>query len=153
MTLGDPEKYDSAMCIDVERYPRTMIRRPQTASQFVQRSDYLNGQAALVAASTQSSHTVAEYGEGTNQSGLTSVHNARTYQIEDAEAPGGKRDVPFEDLAKGYEYGRTAVPIAEADQTVTRLETQAALEIVGFIPWSNVSLSLFPSPAFTFSLG
>ena len=140
MSLGDPEKYDSAMCIDVERYPRTMVRRPQSASQFVHRSDYSNGQAALAATSTQSSNTVIEGGEEANQSNLTSVRNARTYQIEDPEAPGGKRDVPMEDLAKGYEYGRTAVPISESDQTVTKLETQAALEIVGFIPWSNVNI-------------
>ena len=149
MSLGDPEKYDSAMCIDVERYPRTMIRRPQAASQFVHRSDYSNGQAALAAASTQSSHTVAESGEGANQSNLTSVRHARTYQIEDSEAPGGKRDVAIEDLAKGYEYGRTAVAISEADQAVTKLETQAAFEIVGFIPWSNVSFFLYATHYYT----
>ena len=150
MSLGDPETYDSAMCIDVERYPRTMVRRPQSASQFVLRSDYSNGQAALVEASTQSSNTFIEGGEGTNQSSLTSVRNARTYQITDPDAPGEKRDVPAEELAKGYEYGRTAVPISESDQSVTKLETQAALEIVGFIPWSNVSIpyqSQFTLPA------
>ena len=29
--------------------------------------------------------------------------------------------------------------ISEAEETITRLDTKAALEIVGFIPWSNVS--------------
>ena len=71
---------------------------------------------------------------------LTSVRNARTYQVPDEEAPGGKRDVSRDELAKGYEYGRTAVHISESDLNVTKLETQPGLEIVGFIPWSNVSI-------------
>lgn len=145
LTLGDPEKYASAMCIDVERYPRVMIRRPLSASQFVQRSDLSNGQA-----STQSSTTVLPDAEGAepgmtqpDQNSLTSVRNARTYQVLDEDAPGGKRDVERDDLAKGYEYGRTAVHISESDLNITKLETQAGLEIIGFIPWSTVSSSPF----------
>ena len=143
LTLGDPAEYDTAMCIDVERYPRTLIRRPATASQFVQRSDLSNGHG-----STQSSATLLPDGGGmdtgpsaANPNGLTTVHNARTYQVVDEEAPGGKRDVQREDLAKGYEYGRTAVYINESDEIITKLETKAALEILGFVPWSNVCLS------------
>lgn len=73
-----------------------------------------------------------------NPNGLTSVRNARTYQVVDEEAPGGKRDVERDDLAKGYEYGRTAVHISETDENVTKMETQAGLEIIGFVPWSSV---------------
>jgi ATP-dependent DNA helicase 2 subunit 2 len=69
---------------------------------------------------------------------LTSVKNARTYQVIDEEAPGGKRDVDREELAKGYEYGRTAVRISESDENVTKLETKAALEIIGFVPMAKV---------------
>ena len=138
LSLGDPAKYDSALCIDVERYPRVMIRRPMTASQYVQRSDLSNRQE-----STLSSATVVpddELPAGIMQSdsnSLTNVKNARTYQVADEKAPGGKRDVIRDDLAKGYEYGRTAVHISESDLNVTKLETQAGLEIIGFIPWSN----------------
>ena len=138
LTLGDPSKYESALCIDVERYPRIMIRRPMTASQFVQRSDLSNKNE-----SPQSSATVQADGDplaGLMQgdlNSLTNVKNARTYQVMDEEAPGGKKDVGRDDLAKGYEYGRTAVHISESDLNVTRLETQAGLEILGFIPWSN----------------
>lgn len=136
LTLGDPGKYDSALCIDVERYPRVMIRRPLTASHFVQRTDLSHGQA-----STQSSDTVlpdADGIDGADPNGLTSVRNARSYQVTDEAAPGGKRDVSKDDLAKGYEYGRTAVHISESDLNVTKLETQVGLEIIGFIPWSTV---------------
>ena len=140
LTLGDPEQYKTAMCIDVERYPRTMVARPPTASQFVHISDLSNGHA-----STQSSATMLVDGEmleagqnAANPSGLTSVKNARTYQVGDDNAPGGKRDVDREELAKGYEYGRTAVHISESDENVTKLETKAALEIIGFVPMAKV---------------
>ena len=135
LTLGNPAEYDSAMCIDVERYPRTMIRRPLTASQFTQRTD---------ASSTHSSVTMPPEAEdidmaGSDPNGLTTVRNARTYQVRDDDAPGGKRDVERDDLAKGYSYGSTAVPIAESEWNVTKLETQAGLEVIGFIPWDRVS--------------
>ena len=141
LTLGDPEHFDSALCIDVERYPRVMVRRPLAASQYVQRSDLSNGQV-----STQSSATMMPDADGVDPgsthpdgNSLTSVRNARTYQILDEEAPGGKRDVNRDDLAKGYEYGRTAVHISESDLNVTKLETQPGFEIIGFVPWSTVS--------------
>ncbi len=142
LTLGDPEHFDTAMCIDVERYPRVMVRRPLSASQYVQRSDLSNEQV-----STQSSATMMPDTDGADtvpnhpdEHSLTSVRNARTYQVLDEEAPGGKRDVNREDLAKGYEYGRTAVHISESDLNVTKLETEPGLEIIGFIPWSTVSV-------------
>ncbi|KAL2051237.1 hypothetical protein ABVK25_008485 [Lepraria finkii] len=139
LTLGNPETYDSALCIDVERYPRVMIRRPLTASQFVQRTDLSDGHH-----SSQSSNTVMPDADDPGSSAaqadpnsLTSVKNARTYQVTDEDAPGGKRDVSRDDLAKGYEYGRTAVHISESDLNVVKLETQAGLEIIGFVHWSN----------------
>ncbi|KAM0803465.1 SPOC like C-terminal domain-containing protein [Usnea florida] len=139
LTLGDPERFESALCIDVERYPRVMVRPPQSASQYVQRADLSNGHV-----STQSSATVMPDADDVDISpalnggnSLTSVRNARTYQVLDEGAPGGKRDVSRDDLAKGYEYGRTAVHISESDLNVTKLETQPGLEIIGFIPWSN----------------
>ena len=147
LTLGDPEQYDSALCIDVERFPRTMIRRPLSASQYVQRTDLSNGQA-----STQSSATMLPDADGDismtpgDQNALTSVRNARTYQVLDEQAPGGKRDVSRDDLAKGYEYGRTAVHISESDLNVTKLETHAGLDIIGFVPWATVSLYLPRKP-------
>lgn len=140
LTLGDYNQYDTAMSIDVERYPRTSIKRAPSASQFVQRSDFSNGHA-----STQSSATIVPDGDSaeagpsaSNPNGLTVVRNARTYQVADENAAGGKRDVGQDDLAKGYEYGRTAVHISESDLSVTKLDTHAALEILGFIPWANV---------------
>lgn len=144
LTLGDPGQFDSALCIDVERYPRVMVRRPLAASQYVQRSDLSLGHF-----STQSSATIMPDVDGAEPgsaqpdgSSLASVRNARTYQVIDEEAPGGKRDVSRDDLAKGYEYGRTAVHISESDLNVTKLETQPGLEIIGFIPWSTVGATV-----------
>ena len=129
LTLGDPEHYETAMAIDVERYPRTSVARPPAASIFVVRSDM------APAKSTHSSAAVAN-GDGPpdrNDDGLSSVRLARTYQVKDSDAPGGKRDVEQDTLAKGYEYGRTAVHISESDETVTKLETKAGFDIVGFV--------------------
>ncbi|KAJ9221879.1 hypothetical protein DTO027B5_4632 [Paecilomyces variotii] len=127
LRLGNPEEYDSALCIDVERYYRTYVARPPPASSFVFRSD-------LTADNTQATATAAaELAAREGENPLTSVRNARTYQVTDESAPGGKIDVERDDLAKGYEYGRTAVHISESDENITRLETYAALEIIGFI--------------------
>lgn len=119
-----------------------MVRRPLTASNFVQRSSTVNALA-----SAESSATVLPDADDpspvqqADPNNLTSVRSARTYQVPDESAPGGKKDVERDQLAKGYEYGRTAVHISESDQNVTKLETQAGLEVIGFIPWSSVCLS------------
>lgn len=140
LTLGNPELYPETACrIDVDRYPRTMIRRPPSASKFVQRSETSKEQD-----SNQSSNTLLpETGDPNSalaENELTSVKNSRTYQVIDEGAPGGKKDVDRDELARGYEYGRTAVHISESDENVTKLETQAGLEIIGFIPWASVRL-------------
>lgn len=113
-----------------------MIRRPLTASRFVQRVNQ--------AASAQSSSTFLPDVDDpdtvpqADPNSLTSVQSTRTYQVPDESAPGGKKDVDRDQLAKGYEYGRTAVYISATDENVTKLETKAGLEILGFIPWSSV---------------
>jgi ATP-dependent DNA helicase 2 subunit 2 len=130
LRLGNPEEYSSALRIQVERYYRTYVARPPTASSFVIKSDSTTGED-----SAQSSATAAalEGGKADGESALTSVRSTRTYQVNDESAPGGKRDMEREELAKGYEYGRTAVHISESDENITKLETFAALEIIGFV--------------------
>lgn len=128
LTLGNPIDYDTAMTIDVERYPRVMVQRPPSASQFVIKSDM---------APTQSNST-----EDRAAQDLAAVKNSRTYQIVDEDAPGGKRDVEQDELAKGYNYGSTAVPIAESDRNVTTFETMPCLDIIGFIQQNQVSNGL-----------
>ncbi len=140
LTLGSVEIYPESTCrIDVDRYPRTMIRKPPSASKFVQRSE--------ISKEHQSSATILDdtgnpdsAAAGIAENDLASIKNSRTYQVVDENAPGGKIDVDRDDLARGYEYGRTAVHISESDENVTKLETQAGLEIVGFIPWSSVRM-------------
>lgn len=134
LTLGNPEEYDTAMCIDVERYPKIMIATAPSATNHVVRANMAPGE------STQSAAEALADGEDAYQQiqeDLATVKFARTYQVLDDEAPGGKRDVDREELAKGYEYGRTAVYISESDENVTKLETRAGLEIVGFVPKDN----------------
>ncbi|KAK2734274.1 ATP-dependent DNA helicase II subunit 2 [Myotisia sp. PD_48] len=138
LRLGDPSQYDSALSIQVERYYRTYPARPPPASSFV-----LSGAPpAEGQTSEESSATLNNERENQDDSAdpalkLTSVKIARSYHISDKDAPGGKRDVERDDLARGYEYGRTAVHITESDENITQLETEAALELIGFIPSDN----------------
>lgn len=132
LQLGDPEKYESAMCIDVERYPKTRIKKPLTASNFVPSSEIASGESQVQLTETDRSMAAVTAG------GLAAVKSARTYKVIDESAPGGKRDVEREELAKGYEYGRTAVHISESDENVTKLETTAGFTILGFVPSESV---------------
>jgi ATP-dependent DNA helicase 2 subunit 2 len=133
LTLGNPSEYETAMTIDVERYPKIMLAKPPSASSFVLREGLSANDVS------QSLATTADDG-GANQDGgdLTAVRNARTYQVVDDEAPGGKRDVTLQELAKGYEYGRTAVHISDSDRNVTTYETMQGLDIIGFVAKSQV---------------
>ena len=138
LTLGDPMKYDSAMCVDVERYFRTKVAKAPSASSYVVASE-------LAGVTNEGDVNMEDIPLSTQGDGLTSVKNARTYKVADESAPGGKRDVDRDDLAQGYEYGRTAVAIAESDQNITKLETMASFSIVGFIPNEKVS-GIFHAP-------
>ena len=139
LTIGNPDEYDSAICIDVQRFPRVMIRRPPTASSYVPRTDLtLSGTSSATLLQDDQPANDSIPGDSNN---LANVKYARTYQVSDETAPGGKRDIDRDDLAKGYEYGRTAVHISESDYNVTKLETKQGLEIIGFIPWSKVIIS------------
>lgn len=121
------------MYIDVKRLFKIRQTKPVSASSFVSKTSI---------ASVQSSNTLDGDIEMTdapaNGNDLSAVRNARTYRVNDASAPGGKRDISREELAKGYEYGRTAVHISESDENVTRLETFRSFSIIGFIPSDKV---------------
>ncbi|EHK41263.1 hypothetical protein TRIATDRAFT_295201 [Trichoderma atroviride IMI 206040] len=121
LTLGDPKNAPAVVEVRVERYFKTHLARPVTASTVVVKEE----QAGPSQAADD------EQMEGVE---LTAVKQSRTYKVNDPDAPGGKRDVEFESLAKGYEYGRTAVHISESDHNVTKLQTQKSFKIIGFIP-------------------
>ncbi|CAG8925094.1 unnamed protein product [Penicillium salamii] len=122
LRLGDPEKYETAMRIPVERFFRTAVAKPTSASSFVMRSGAEAGQDSAPGSSAPNA----------NES-LVPVRTSRTYQISDESAPGGNVDVERDELAKGYEYGRTAVAIDQSDESVTNLPTFAGLDLIGFI--------------------
>ncbi len=136
LTLGDPQNYDTALSIDIERFPRTMIAKPPSASAFVLRSD--GGSEPTQSTGTVVADSAEDAGAQRNGNLLTNVRSAHSYTVVDADAPGGKKDVARDDLAKGYEYGRTVVPISESDENITKLESESAMEIVGFVPKDKV---------------
>lgn len=142
LTLGDPEKYDSAMCIDIERYFRIKKASPPSASSFVIKTDLSNEEAMTQPSETLPGDSIPEGGNGSGP-GLAAVKQAHSYKVNDPSIPSGKRDVTREDLAKGYEYGRTAVHISESDENVTKLETVKSFSIIGFIPREKVRHTCF----------
>jgi ATP-dependent DNA helicase 2 subunit 2 len=73
-----------------------------------------------------------------NGDDFTVVRSSRTYRVNDPSAPGGRRDIELEELARGYEYGRTTVHISESDENVTNFETTQSFSIIGFIPNDKV---------------
>ena len=142
LTLGNPEQYESAMVIDVERYPRVMVRRPMTASNYWEPSKSPNGGPNTESTATRLLNAKPVDSSSTSPSDepLAATQNSRIYQILAEDGSGAKVEVNREDLAKGYEYGRTAVHISESDLNVTKLETHAGLDILGFVPWAKVCL-------------
>ncbi|KAK6335325.1 ATP-dependent DNA helicase II subunit 2 [Orbilia javanica] len=109
----------STLLIDVERFPRTMVARPPAASSFALTPE-----------------------QGPVDGSLQKIRNTRTFQIEDEGAPGKAVDIDREDMAKGYLYGRTIVPISVEDQEVVKFNTEASLKVVGFIPKSGFERSI-----------
>jgi ATP-dependent DNA helicase 2 subunit 2 len=127
LTLGDPAKYENALSIHVERYFKTKRAAPPSGSLVVNRSEFGGPSQPTQDDDVEMSGT-----------GLSGVQQMRNYKVNDPDAPGGKRDVEFSDLAKGYQYGRTVVPFSESDFSVIKLETKKEFAIVGFIPSHNV---------------
>lgn len=119
LTIGDNNKYDNAIAIDVERYPRTKRATAQSASKYVAPQESAGEKEAI-------------------QGG--SVTLQRTYKIK---REGEEVEVEKEELEKAYLYGRTIVNISDADQDVTKLETTAELSIVGFVDKAGVFISIF----------
>jgi ATP-dependent DNA helicase 2 subunit 2 len=115
LTIGNNNKYNNAIAIDVERYPRTKKASAQSASKYV--------------APQESTGRKEEAIQGGN------VTLQRTYKIK---REGEEVEVEKEELEKAYLYGRTIVNISDADQDVTKLETMAELSIVGFVDKAGV---------------
>ncbi|KAJ5805490.1 uncharacterized protein N7503_003092 [Penicillium pulvis] len=132
LSLGDAENYETALRIPVERYFRTYSAKPPTSSSFALRYGDEPGQGESGPATTKADQ-LKSLVRDTKKDALTTVRTSRTYQIDDESVPGGKADVERDDLAKGYEYGRTAVHISQTDENITTLETFAGLEIIGFV--------------------
>ncbi|KAK4224152.1 ATP-dependent DNA helicase [Podospora fimiseda] len=129
LTLGDPNKYESAISINVERYFKTKRATPPSATTVVVNPDrgYTQSQA---------------FDDGDVEMGGTEFSNVkhmRKYKVNDPSAPGGKLDVPYEELAKGYLYGRTVVPFSDSDMAITKYETTKSFTIIGFIPFDSYS--------------
>lgn len=132
LKLGNPEEYESALCINVERYAKIMPAKVPAASRFAVRNGRTDGGETVESSITVGNDNKLE------ASILAPVRPSYAYSIKDDTATGGRMPVDRETLAKGFEYGRTVVHIAESDQDVTRLETFTGLDIIGFVASEQV---------------
>ncbi|RKF71388.1 ATP-dependent DNA helicase II subunit 2 [Golovinomyces cichoracearum] len=121
LELGDTRIYpDSAISIDVRRYFKTKRAKPPSANLFALRTPNVD--------EMKSRDRILD-GED-----LTIIRNARNYKVDDPSYPLGKKDVNLEDLARGYLYGRTVVPMNKADEGVTKFISFQSFTIIGFVP-------------------
>lgn len=139
LQLGDSATYDTSMRIDVERYPKTKVATAPTGSKFLLKIGQPDQPEQPAAEDVEMEDATDE-----NQGGY--MHANRVYEIKDESKMDGKREVERNELAKGYTYGNTAVHIEDADQNITKLETSAGLDLVGFIPQANVSIATLLRP-------
>ncbi|EGS20695.1 uncharacterized protein CTHT_0025310 [Thermochaetoides thermophila DSM 1495] len=128
LTLGDPDQYESAISFHVERWTKTKVAIVPSASTVT----VTHGPGG-------SSQTQTLDGEDVEMAGteLSNIKNTRTYFVKDPNAPGGKRDVPADEVERGYLYGETAVPFSESDYTVIKFDAKKSFTILGFIPFSS----------------
>ncbi|KAF2668511.1 SPOC domain-like protein [Microthyrium microscopicum] len=132
LTIGHIGKFEEqSMKIEIQQWPLIMPATAQSAKTFLVQREDKEGEHA--GGSAESSATLQQ--SAPKEGEETLLPSKRTYgkQIEDPTAPGGKIDVDKEQLEKGYVYGRTAVHIGTDDMGVVNLDTEAGLEVVGFV--------------------
>lgn len=118
----------------MKRFPKTKVAKPVSATSVTVPTGAANG-----GASTQSTNTLPGDVEMTDAPGaFAGVKTSRSYEVKDPSHELGVRTVEREDLAKGFEYGRSAVPVSESDENVTKLETTKSFSIIGFVPIDKV---------------
>jgi len=127
LTLGDATKYDTALAIDVERYPRTAVAKAALASRY----------HVAVQNEEDSAQTMTLEDRGAKD--FDSVKQQRTYAVK-ADNTEGKMEIDKDAMEKGYQYGRTVVPVSQTDEEVAVLETEPNMDIIGFIPADGVYL-------------
>ena len=140
---GDDRKPPSpSLSIDVERYPRTAIAKPVSASRFAVQQQQQgkaeagggDGDAAAGAAAPRQLEPCRARPDQ-----LQTVTQARAYQVDRPDEAGQKMDIDGDTMEKGYKYGRTVVPISATDEAVTVYPTEPSMQIVGFIAAPKVA--------------
>ena len=129
LTIGSPSnQYGNSLVIAIERYPKVMVRKPQSAS--------------TLRAPQQGQSSATPQGDDTmdldQANGATAILSERVYYVDDETQPGSRRDIDYEDLIRGYEYGRSVVPLSASEQNITSLETEPCLDILGFVSSKDV---------------
>jgi ATP-dependent DNA helicase 2 subunit 2 len=120
--------------IDVKRYFKVHQAKPVSASSFAN-SRFPVGDSAQLSGTLSADTDMPD----ASLTGMSAVKTTRNYQVNHHSGVGGKLDVPFEDLAKGYEYGSSVVPMEEGNKITTAFSSSRSFSIIGFIPSDKVN--------------
>lgn len=127
LTIGDPTNFANTVEIPVERYPKTKQAKTPTASKFSAAAET----HAIIAHASQRNGPQQEGEPGPTHQVLP----ARVYKLQD-----GEELADSSQLEKGYAYGKTVVPISQADEDFLKFPTTVGLAILGFIDIGNVCI-------------
>ena len=128
LILGDGEKYNDALQVYVERYPCTKLDNPRTASQCSIPASIANssGKASNI---QQLSREIATK--------PNEVFMEKLYKVPGKD----ELELNASELEKGYQFGRTIVPMGELDEEIFRIQSDTSLQIIGFIEQAGVPRS------------
>jgi ATP-dependent DNA helicase 2 subunit 2 len=115
LTIGDPtEYYESAITIQVERYPRTK-------------------KASAMSATKYNAPKEEEDSKQMTQGGAVNLQ--RTYKIQRNDEV---VEVEREEVDKAYTYGKTIVPLFERNVDALKPGTYMGLDVLGFVERKGV---------------
>lgn len=123
LTIGDETHYKNTVQIPVERYPRTKQARAPGATKFSEASE----QQTMVAQASQLHRRDGNY-QADIPASTHQVLPARSYKLKDGTEVEDKNL-----LERGYNYGRTIVPMSRADEEFLKFKTQPGLQVLGFL--------------------
>lgn len=132
LSIGDATRFSNTIQINVERYPKTKQGKVQPASKI---SAAAETRSVIVQASQSQSNVSASHDEA-----MRSTHQvvpSRIYKLSD-----GVELADRSLLEKGYNYGRTIVPVSKADEDFLQFESKASLQVLGFLDAGSVSPSV-----------
>ncbi|KAK9449869.1 SPOC like C-terminal domain-containing protein [Limtongia smithiae] len=138
LRLGNPNMFEDTMRIPVERYPFVKVATAPTASAYAPKKTANGG-------GTWTGQQEPEGPKPLSRKIVYEIDEKKKEGEQETETTTKVKQVELKDLQKGYMYGKTLVPLSPLDEASLRFETEAGLDILGFVerekirPWMLMS--------------